>query len=167
MYANDTILVLKDQRDPDPETGEEFPYNKVRVVGPSPIDSGVRASEWVGSSAAGVIITPLSNFGSTLDEPMGKLQALYDVESVPERIVEAPRIRVVDSSSAEAGPTPEEVFAKDAPGVAPEEGQTRGRTPISPLGEDPRPAASDGPLGAVHPEAAVTDTGVKTDSSPL
>lgn len=157
MYEPDTILSLKTQRDPDPETGEEFPYNEVRVVGVSPISHGGN-SEWSGTAAAGVIITPLTNFGSTLDEPFGKLQALYDVKEIPVREVDAdPKIRVIHSTTASAGPTPEEVFAVEAPGTPPEPGQRRART--SPL-EDPRPKASDGVLGPVpHPEAVVTDTG--------
>lgn len=147
MYQADTILKLKEQRDPDPETGEEFPYNRVRVVGPSPIDGAVRPGEWSGGDAQGVILTPLTNFGATIDEPFGKLRALYDVEHIPEVLVPVQtQVRVIDSSTAAAGPTPEEVFAKEAPGVPPEPGQTRARTPLSPL-DDPRPAANDGPLG--------------------
>jgi hypothetical protein len=148
MYEVDTILTLKEQREPDPETGEPFPYNEVRVVGESPISHG-GSGEWSGAAATGVIVTPLTNFGATLDEPFGKLQALYDVKEIPDKVRPAqPTIKVIDSSTAAAGPTPEEVFAKDAPGTPPEEGQKRGRTPLSPL-EDPRPKASDGPLGPV------------------
>lgn len=147
MYEQDTILELKQQRDPDPETGEEFPYNRVRVVGPSPINHGVASAEWTGAAGAGVIITPLSNFGSTLDEPYGKLTALYEVAEVPVRETDAtPKIRVVNSTSQSAGPTPEEVFAVKAPGKPPEPGQKRART--SPLGDDPRPAANASPLDA-------------------
>lgn len=129
------------------------------MVGPSPISHGGNA-EWDGAAAGGVIITPLTNHGSTLDEPLGKLQALYDVESTPVRETEVvQKIRVIDSATDAAGPTPESVFAKEAPGAPPEEGQKRGRTRVSPL-EDPRPKSSDGPLGPVHPEAQITDDGV-------
>lgn len=159
MYESDTILSLKNPKDPDPETNEAFPYNEVVVIGPSPISHGGNA-EWEGAASAGVVIRPLTNHGSTLDEPLGKLQALYDVKSTPVRETEVvQKIRVIDSATDAAGPTPESVFAKEAPGVAPEEGQKRGRTPVSPL-EDPRPKASDGPLGPVHPEGRVTDDGV-------
>lgn len=147
MYTPGTVLELKVQKDPDPETDEPFPYNEVEVIGPSPIDhGGARGGEWEGASASGVIIKPLTNFGSTLDEPLGKLQALYDVKSVPELELEAaPKIRVIDSSSQSAGPTPEEVFAVEAPGEASEDGK-RARTPFeSPL-EDPRKPASASPL---------------------
>lgn len=149
MYEPGTELTLKEQRPNDPETDEPFPYNKVRVVGPSPINHGVSNAEWSGSNGAGVIITPIANFGATLDEPYGKLVALYDVTHIPVTEVEVqPKIRVVNSTSQSAGPTPEEVFATEAPGKAPEEGQRRART--SPL-EDPRPKASDGPLGPAPP----------------
>ena len=174
MYEPDTVLTLKDQREPDPETGEAFPYNKVRVVGPSPIDHGkIENSQWEGVSGQGVIIVPLTNFGATLDEPYGKLTALYDVTEVPEHEFEvAPKIRVVNSTSQSAGPTPEEQFAEKAPGVAPEEGQRRGRTQVSPL-EDPRPGASEGPLGGVTPsqvraakESKTTDSGKPSVTTP-
>lgn len=159
MYEPDTILTLKEPRDPqDPERPEEpFPYNRVRVVGQSPINHGVYSSEWTGAAGTGVILTPLTGFAGVIDEPLGKVQALYNIESVPEREVEVnTRVRVINSASAQAGPTPEEVFAVKAPGVAPEEGQTRGRTPMgeSPLGEDPRPAAGGSPLDAKPKKAA-------------
>lgn len=148
MYEPGTVLKLKKQREDikvpektDPDTGRTrkahtlpFPYNLVRVVGESPVDHGGRPdAQWSGVGARGVIITPLSGFGSTLDEPFGKLQALYDVEEVPTKVVEIAPIRVINSTTADAGPTPEEVFAVEAPGTPPEEGQIRGRT--SPLGD--------------------------------
>lgn len=150
MYESDTILTLKKPRDPDPETGEEFPYNKVKVIGQSPVSHAGRDSggNWEGVNAAGVIITPLSSFGSTLDEPYGKLVALYDVAELPETTVDlAPQVRVINSTSGSAGPTPEEVFEQEAPGVPPEEGQRRGRTRTSPL-DDPRPKSGASVLDA-------------------
>lgn len=146
MYEPGTILSLKEQRDPDEETDEPFPYNQVKVIGPSPV-SWHKDSEWSGASAAGVLLAPITNFGSTLDEPYGKIMALYDVKEIPVTEIEQPKIRVINSSSQSAGPTPEEVFAIKAPGKPPQEGQRRART-LSPL-VDPRPAASDGPLGPV------------------
>jgi hypothetical protein len=161
MYEPDTILTLKEQKPPvkvakkeDPDTGRvrkaheiPFPYNKVRVVGTSPVDhSGGGAGTWEGVAARGVIIEPLSGFGSTLDEPYGKLQKLYDVTEVPSNEVIIEPVKIIRPTSGSAGPTPEEVFAVKAPGKAPEPGQTRGRT--SPLGDLPpedNPNAS--PLG--------------------
>jgi len=162
MYEPNTILKLKEQRadtevpakvDPDDPTRKRpkhkipFPYNKVRVVGQSPVDHGAgRGGSWDGVGATGVIIEPLTGHGSTLDEPYGKLQKLYEVESIPTSEVIIEPVKIIRPTSGSAGPTPEEVFAVKAPGKPPEAGQARGRT--SPLGEveaDPAPDAS--PLG--------------------
>lgn len=162
MYESETILSLKVPHDPDPETGEDFPYNRVRVIGESPV-SHADKGDWTGADARGVVIVPLTNFGSTLDEPFGKLRTIYDVESIPvhEAPVEAP-IKVINQTTASAGPTPEEVFAESAPGEASTGDHRRART--SPLGEPGGPEDHDGPLGKVspHPEGNVTDTGVQT-----
>lgn len=148
MYANDTVLRLKTLREPDAETGEEFAYNRVRVIGESPI-SHAHKGDWTGQDAAGVILTPLSNFGGTIDYPFGFLRETYDVESIPEVVVEQrTQVRVVDSSSASAGQTPEEIFRVEAPGSEPEEGQTRARTAhADPLGPPGGPKDFGGPLG--------------------
>lgn len=172
MYADNTILVLKTQRDPDPETDEPFAYNRVKVIGRSPI-SHAHKGKWSGAEAEGVILSPLSNFGGTLDEPFGKCVQLYDVESIPERSINvAQPIRVIDAQSGEAGPTPEEIFAREAPGVAPDPGQVRGRT--SPLGEPGGPVTADGPLGNVANDDDPTEQEVQdsldaqvADGSPL
>jgi hypothetical protein len=172
MYADNTILTLKVQRDPDKETGEAFAYNQVKVIGRSPI-SHAHKGKWQGGDAEGVILSPLSNFGGTLDEPFGKCVQLYDVESIPERVINAPQpIRVIDAQSAEAGPTPEEIFAKEAPGAKPEAGQIRGRT--SPLGEPGGPVDYDGPLGTVANDVDLTEEEIQDEldfgvdeSSPL
>ncbi len=145
MYAKDTVLTLKKQREPDKETDEPFAYNVVRVIGESPVQHTSRG-EYDGSDARGVIIVPMSNFGGTLDEPFGKLRQLYKVTEIPSTEIQPPSpIRVIDSSTAAAGPTPEEVFADKAPGRKPKPGQTRGRTPMSPL-TDPGPETAKGPL---------------------
>lgn len=142
MYEIGTVLALKEQREPDEETGEEFAYNTVKVLGESPVQKTSRG-DWTGADARGVIIQPTANFGGNLDEPFGKLRTLYNVESVPEP--EAfPAAPMVVARPAAMGPTPEDVFAAEAPGVPPEEGQARGRTP---LGDDGGPADADGPLG--------------------
>lgn len=143
MYAPGTILKLREQHEPivlegKGEDGEDielpFPYNRVKVVNQSPINHGGQAAEWAGADGQGVIITPLEGHGSTIDEPYGKLTRLYEVESIPERILQAPQIQVIDSNSGDAGPTPEEVFAKAAEGQ-PKSGE-RARTPfVSPLAD--------------------------------
>lgn len=132
MFAADTILALKDPKDPDPETDEPFAYNRVRVVGPSPVvhmNVGEEHTRWEGQDAQGVIVAPVANFGGVLDEPYGKLRALYDVESEPDQTREVKQtVRIIDPMAA--GPTPEEVFAAEAPGKAPEPGEMRARSPL-------------------------------------
>ena len=164
MYAPGTILKLRKQRpdeeiaarvDPDnpdrkrPKQKIPFPYNRVEVVGESPIDYNAgRSGEWSGAGARGVIVQPLSGHGSTLDEPFGKLQKLYEVESIPEKTIEVAPVRVVQAHTADAGPTPEEIFGQ-TPGQAPEPGQIRGRTPhveSNPLGDVEPDEVPKGPL---------------------
>jgi hypothetical protein len=157
MYAPGTILKLKKQKpdqvipakvDPDnpdrkrPKTTIPFPYNRVVVVGESPVDHGAgRGGEWSGAGARGVLLQPLSSHASTLDEPFAKLQKLYDVEEVPKNEVEVTPIRVVRAHTYDAGPTPEEVFTKSGGGTPPKEGEIRGRTPHN-----------ESPLGPVEPD---------------
>lgn len=136
---------MKVQREPDPETGEEFAYNTVEVINASPISAHTKGN-YTGPDAVGVIVVGTSNFGATLDEPFGLLRELYEVVSIPVHEAPANPVRVVNATSAAAGPTPEEVFQKEAPGKAPEEGQTRARTPLSPLSVPERPE-DHGPLG--------------------
>jgi hypothetical protein len=140
MYAPGTILKLRKQRPPvvlegKGEDGADvkvpFPYNRVRVVNQSPINHATTSS-WDGTGGQGVIITPLASFGSTVDKPYGELQELYEVESIPENTIEAPKIRVIDSNSGSAGPAPEEVFAEEAAkaGDKPTPDGVRARTPF-------------------------------------
>lgn len=139
MFKPATILTLRAQRDPDPETGEEFPYNRVQVIGESPIlhpgDKKADGSpKWVGPDAKGIIISPLSTFAGNLDEPYGKLKKLYDVEFVPAEEEIVREVRIPIRTPEDLGPTPEEVFAKEAPGDP--DAPRRFATQPSPL-EDP------------------------------
>lgn len=143
MYEADTILTLKEPHEADSETGEEFPYNRVRVVGESPV-SHPNKGGWTGADARGVIIVPLTNFGGNLDEPFGKLREIYDVESIPEHEAPANPVRVVKGGTASVGPTPEEIFAAEAPGEPPEGDEPRART--KPLGEPGGPKDAGSPL---------------------
>lgn len=143
MYEADTILALKEPRDPDPETGEEFAYNRVRVVGESPVSHPDKGN-WTGADARGVVLLPLTNFGGNLDYPFGRLRELYDVESIPEHEAPANPVRVVKGGTASVGPTPEEVFATEAPGEAPKGDEPRART--KPLGELGGPKDATKPL---------------------
>lgn len=167
MYTIDTVLKLKNPKtvgtpavgDPASEDYvpaspdyKPFAYDRVRVIGESPISYAgpLSQGQWQGGDARGVVIEPLIEFGANLDEPFGKLQALYEVESVPERVIEETKIVVRDATSTtDMGPTPEQAFATKAPGEPSVNGE-RVRTPISPL-EDPREVDAGGPLGDVKP----------------
>ena len=124
---------------PASEDFKPFPYDRVRVIGQSPINHGSVGAGWEGTEAQGVIVTPLEGFGSTLDEPYGKLRELYEVESLPsnEVVLEVP-VRVVNSTSGSAGATPEEVFKEKA--SVPDQPHRRRRVKESPLGETVKPA---------------------------
>lgn len=159
MYQPDTILKLKEPRSTD---DEPFPYDRVRVIGQSPVDHGMRSSQWQGNNGQGVIVTPLEGFASTIDEPYGKLQRLYDVEEVP--VVEVPVAATVKiRAREEAGPSPEDVFAS----VASDEDAARAKRkapapPVSPLdgeiqGVDVPP--EDSPLG----DTAADDLGAPVE----
>lgn len=109
MYQPETVLTKREQFEEDHPSA---PYNRVKVVGQSPINHGTIQTEWVGPQGQGVIVQPLDGFGATLDEPYGKLIELYEVESVPENVVPAePIIKHVPQDGA---PSPEEVFAEEA-----------------------------------------------------
>lgn len=153
MYKPGTILTLKSQKDPDPETGQEFAYNTVEVIGQSPIDHGTTrpTGQWQGANGAGVIIKPLSSFDANLDEPYGKLMQLYKVVSIPEPAEIVREVRIKVNTPEDLGPTPEEVFAKlphdpDAP--------RRPETKASPL---PEPTPVPGENGASPLGDALTD----------
>jgi hypothetical protein len=152
MYVPNTILALKEPKPPvkvpkreDPDTGRvrkaheiPFAWNEVRVVGQSPIAHT--------AGDPGVILEPLTYHGSTLDEPLSKVQRLYDIKEEPVEEVVIEPIRVIRAGTRDAGPSPEEIFEKEGGGVPPEPGQTRGRT--SPLGDDLPPKGPDSPLGS-------------------
>jgi hypothetical protein len=105
MYEPGTILVAKNPK------GEDYAFDRVRVIGPSPIHHGQASmGEWVGSDGSGVLVEPLSAFSANIDEPFGKLQAMYDIESVPaEQVLEVKPVTVL-----RPGPSPEEFFAAEA-----------------------------------------------------
>lgn len=110
MYSRDTVLT---RREPFDETDPAAAYNRVRVVGTSPVAyMGGAASTWSGVSAQGVIIEPVSTFAGNLDRPLGELQRDYAIESEPEPTVVTPSIRVINAQTREAGPSPEDAFAE-------------------------------------------------------
>lgn len=106
MYKPGTVLTL---REPQSTKDQPFPYDRVRVIGPSPV-AHAAAGSWDGVGAQGVVIAPVDEFAANIDEPYGKLQELYNVESEPEQapIIQGRVIEVQD------GPSPEEQFAAAA-----------------------------------------------------
>lgn len=170
MFKADTILTLKAQRDPDPETGEAFPYNRVRVIGTSPISHpGEKKADgtpkWVGQDADGCIIEPLSTFAGNLDEPFGKLKKLYDVEFVPpeEEVVREVRIRI--QQPEDMGPTPEDVFAAQAPGDP--DAPRRFEPQPSPLDADLDPGENGTSILGEDPGDTASTAEPVADASPL
>jgi hypothetical protein len=169
LYVEETILALKEPKYIDDEgktrplseftgkKGEEprlFPYNRVKVIGQSPINYAHRDEGWEGTEAHGVIIQPMTEFSSTLDEPYGRLVRMYDVEHVPvddvvEGAVASDRGFTQVPASRNLPPSPEEVFrlARENPDAPPS--PTRVKTPMDPLAElDPGDPATKSPLEA-------------------
>jgi hypothetical protein len=160
---------LIEQKDPQegPDGPLEFPYNRVRVIGQSPVNHAGIQDEWVGANGQGVVIEPLTAFGSNLDEPYGKLQRLYEVESLPPTldVTIAPKVKIVGPGGVDPGPSPEDVFA----GAANERGEDDGRTqhrrraapsPLDPPREpDPEEVAREEALKAeVRRRAGIVDS---------
>jgi hypothetical protein len=170
MFKTDTILTLKSQRDPDPETGEEFPYNRVRVIGASPISHpGEKKADgtpkWAGPDADGCIIEPLSTFAGNLDEPVGKLKKLYDVEFVPPEVEVVREVRIKVQQPEDMGPTPEEVFAEKAAGDP--DAPRRFQPPVSPLEADLDPGENGTSVLGEDPGSSESTAEPTGDTSPL
>lgn len=119
MYAPNTILKRKEPvAEPDPRgktddarNGDPLhPFNRVRVIGPSPVQRSGALAEWQGGQSAGVLIQPEGQFGPTVDRPLGELQQDYDIEFEPVVEITQGTVRVINAHSHQAGPTPEDVF---------------------------------------------------------
>lgn len=161
MYAIGTILALKDPRS---TTDKVFPYDEVEVLGESPVHHGVYAEQWSGTNGQGVVLRPLTDFGTTLDEPFGKLTRLYDVQSVPDAVERQVTVKVIQQ--ADLGPSPEEQFAAAAVEAGLPDGRDAAPEPdtSSPLGDDPEPEETASPLPDPEPEEPVVP---KAPDSPL
>jgi hypothetical protein len=106
-YQPGTILTRKELKKlPD---GSLDPFNEVKVIGPSPVSTGVRSEEFTGQQGEAISIQPTS-FGPTIDKFFGELQSEYDVTSIPE----PPAIQAGTVTPVSPGPTPEEQFAQAA-----------------------------------------------------
>lgn len=162
MYDSGTVLKLKEPKFIDSEGKARplaefkpkdkndkpalFPYNEVTVLGASPIGHAQPSgAEWTGVDAQGVIVQPLTVFSVTLDEPLGKIQRLYEVVSVPEK---GPAEIVVKQTTTKYTPTPEELLnAERDPNAEKSKDGQRVKTPYgSPLDEIDEPPTSS-PLG--------------------
>ena len=112
MYENGTILKRR-----EPVEDADYPYNFLEVVGESPM-TYANTADWTGAEARGVIVQATFDpdtengtpFAPTLDEPVGKLNELYEIVSVPELVV--PTEQVI--KRAPTLPTPEEAFKEQA-----------------------------------------------------
>lgn len=81
MYEPGTILQL---REPQSTDDVIYPYDRVIVVGQSPIQHSTSSeTPWAGLDAIGCVIRPLQDHAPTLDKPYGELEQLYDIESWP------------------------------------------------------------------------------------
>lgn len=161
MYAPDTILKLKDTRS---TKKDPFAYDEVRVVGASPVDHGQR-TVWEGTNAQGVILTPLTAFASTIDEPYGKVAKLYNVKHMPDEVeIVAGTVKII--AQEELGPSPEDVFAQDTEAAGGDSRKKRKPVKVvSPLdGEDQTVPDDPSPLGKDAPPAPLEQP---IPSSPL
>jgi hypothetical protein len=105
-YTIGTILTRKKPF----KTKEREPFNEIRVIGNSPIQTLGRASEWQGQAGEDISVTS-TGFSAVVDRALGELERDYDVLSIPEEPVIAPPDTI---QRVQPGPSPEEVFRKQA-----------------------------------------------------
>lgn len=112
--------------EPEGDAPDLRPYNEIEVVGPSPVQTATRASEWTGQLGDNLSVKPTS-FGAVVDRSQGELQRDYEVVSVPEPVrYERGVVEVI-----EPGPSPEEQFAAAAAERGEEKSEQRVATPAS------------------------------------
>lgn len=117
MYEPGTILAL---REPQSTEDATYPYDRVKVVGQSPVHHVTASgSVWAGADATGFVITPLSDFAPTLDKPLGQLMELYEVEEYPND--PATGLPITPESNPRNAPSPEQALAR----AAAEQGEPR------------------------------------------
>lgn len=81
MFEPGTILAL---REPQSTEDETYPYDRVLVVGQSPVHHATASgSPFAGADATGFIIRPLEEFAPTVDKPLGLINELYEIEAYP------------------------------------------------------------------------------------
>lgn len=110
MYEPGTILSLKDPQSTEEET---YPYDRVLVVGQSPVHHATASgSAFAGADAQGYIIRPLEGFAGTVDKPVGLLNEIYDIEAYPTDPTTGEPLR--PENNPRNLPTPEQVLAAEA-----------------------------------------------------
>lgn len=151
MYEPGTILAM---REPQSTDDTPYPYDRVQVVGQSPVQHvSASGSVWAGADATGYIVRPLTDFAPTVDKPFGQLQELYEIESYPLDPVTQEPIRPENNPRNQ--PSPEQLLARaaaesDQPARPPRERtphiQHDGKTPEQVLREatPAKPARSRG-----------------------
>lgn len=110
MYEPGTILALREPQSTDEST---YPYDRVKVIGQSPVQHATASgSMWAGADATGYIIQPLSDFAPTVDKPFGELAEAYEVEEYPTDPFTGDPI--TPESNPRNAPSPEQQFAAAA-----------------------------------------------------
>lgn len=110
MYEPGTILQLRELQSTDDKV---YPYDRVKVVGQSPVQHvSSSGSAWAGADATGYIITPLEEFAPTLDKPYGQLEELYEIEAWPTDPVTGEPL--TPEANPRNVPTPEQILRKAA-----------------------------------------------------
>jgi hypothetical protein len=140
-YKPGTILTRKTPFEV-PAEGADKPdltaYNEIEVIGPSPVSTAVRATEWTGQQGDNISVKPTS-FGAVIDRPFGELRRDYDVKSIPPpAAIDRQTVEVV-----EPGPSPEEQFAA-LEGPTPEREPAPAPDPNAPSPEEVFAAAGGG-----------------------
>lgn len=107
-YTPGTIIKRKK---PFKEDDELACYNELRVVGYSARQAAIRTGEWEGQGGDEITVTP-TTFGAVVDRPAGELERDYTIVSIPDR--EQAILPPKTVTRADPGPSPEEVFRKQA-----------------------------------------------------
>lgn len=138
MYEPGTVLTL---REPQSTDDAPYPYDRVVVVGQSPVQHATASNTaWAGPDATGWIIRPLDEHAATIDKPYGELEQMYEVESYPlDPITQQP----ITPESTPRGPSPLQFLRRSEEGGerparrAPlPSTQKDGRSPVQMLRED-------------------------------
>lgn len=126
-YVPGTILTRKQPIDPpDSEDSIDLSvYNRIEIIGRSPVQRGIRPAEWTGQAGDEYSIKPFEAFGEVIDTPQGALEKDYDVVTIPER----PTIQRETLTVLEPGPSPEQQFAAEQSGP---KSDHRVETPLAP-----------------------------------